>query len=86
MRNKKKSLVHNACSVAVLCSILTLLWLSSCGSFEPCRNNPCDDGVYCNGIESCTIEAGLSFCSEGVPIECEEGMVCNEETRACVAE
>ena len=84
--HKKKSFVRHACSVGVLCSMLALLWFPSCVLFEACSNDPCNDGVYCNGPETCTIDGNLNICHAGVSIECDEGMVCDEEARACVAE
>jgi len=44
----------------------------------------CDDGVFCNGEESC---AG-STCVPGIPVDCEDGIsctvgVCNEATLSC---
>ena len=86
MLNKKQSLVRNAYNFGVTCSILALLLLPSCCLTEACSCDPCNDGVYCNGIEPCVIDGGLSRCIERVPRECEEGMVCNEEARACVPE
>lgn len=87
MPNKKKSFVRNACNFAVTCSMLAFLFLPSCClTEEACSCDPCNDGVYCNGPETCTIDGPFNICSEGEPIECEEGMVCDEEARACVAE
>ena len=87
MQKKKYNFVQNACRVGVLCSMLAMLWLPSCCLTEVhCSCNPCDDGVYCNGPEICTIDGNLNICDAGVRIECEAGMVCNEEARACVAE
>ena len=86
MQKKKYNFVQNACRVGVLCSMLAMLWLPSCCLTEACSCDPCNDGVYCNGRETCTIDGGFSICDAGAPIECEEGMVCDEEARACVAE
>jgi hypothetical protein len=46
----------------------------------------CDDGVFCNGQESCNAGFG---CVAGVPVKCElvtqqcERSVCNEQRKAC---
>ncbi|MCC7291167.1 MAG: hypothetical protein IT449_03780 [Phycisphaerales bacterium] len=40
----------------------------------------CDDGVFCNGTETCNAETGA--CDAGVS-PCEEGQVCDEDTDTC---
>jgi len=62
------------------CVLLLLLpFIIGC----PCQNNPCDDGLFCNGLEMCTPEQGQAACSEGMP-PCDEGEICDEETDACI--
>lgn len=46
---------------------------------EP-HDTPCDDGLFCNGVETCDAATG---CSEGVN-PCTEPLVCDEERDACV--
>lgn len=36
----------------------------------------CDDGQFCNGVESCTVELG---CSPGTPPNCDDGVTCTED-------
>ena len=48
------------------------------------NNSVCDDGVYCNGTEVCT----LSGCSKGTAPTCNDGQSCtidscNEISRGC---
>jgi hypothetical protein len=53
---------------------------------RPCSSSEaCDDGIFCNGEESCVAGA----CTEGTPLRCNDGIACtsefcSEETRACV--
>jgi hypothetical protein len=49
-----------------------------------CDGNPCDDGLYCNGVEACTLRDGVPTCGDGTPIECEFGFFCDEELDECV--
>jgi hypothetical protein len=47
----------------------------------PCETDEdCDDGLYCNGVETCVEEV----CQAGTE-PCEEGQTCDEETDTCVA-
>jgi hypothetical protein len=48
------------------------------------RNGDCDDGLYCNGEETCQ----ANVCERGRAIECDDDIactedVCSETTRAC---
>jgi|GEM_PF-2099438 len=54
---------------------------------HPCSADyNCDDGIYCNGLEVCTIDGAYIICDEVVPIDCDDGFVCDEEQDACVPE
>jgi len=49
------------------------------------NNNYCDDGLYCNGTESCNTSFG---CMPGMPIVCNDGFTCtvdycDENSRDC---
>jgi len=73
-------------SALIACSFLFLLpfiFGAGCPN-NPCQNNPCDDGLYCNGVEVCTVDGNQAVCSDGSP-PCEEGEECNEETDSCEA-
>jgi hypothetical protein len=56
------------------------------GCPKPCeRTADCDDGLYCNGPETC--EAG--HCVNGAPPACDDGLacttdVCSEDLRHCI--
>ncbi len=67
--------------------------LTPCGGldFDPCPNQPCtinadcDDGLFCNGVESCG--AG-GTCQSSAPVNCSDGVgctidSCNESTDSC---
>lgn len=43
-------------------------------------NSQCDDGIFCNGVESCI----NGICRSSSPIECSEGEVCDEDIEECV--
>jgi cysteine-rich repeat protein len=56
---------------------------------DSCLNNPenaaCDDGLFCNGVETC--DASLD-CQDGIPVDCDDGDICtddacNESTDRC---
>jgi hypothetical protein len=56
---------------------------------DSCANTPnsgqCDDGLYCNGVESCHPMLG---CQSGTPVNCADGVACtadacNEATDSC---
>lgn len=58
-------------------------------TFDACIHPPsdaaCDDGAYCNGVETC--EASLG-CQPGIPVECGDSTVCstdscNDDADAC---
>ncbi|USN54870.1 MAG: hypothetical protein H6765_10545 [Candidatus Peribacteria bacterium] len=47
----------------------------------------CDNGLYCDGAETCDPELG---CQASVPVVCDDGVsctldACNEETDSCDA-
>jgi hypothetical protein len=46
------------------------------------NNANCDDGVYCNGEETCDAR---SDCLAGTPVNCQPGAVCNEDSDQCEA-
>ena len=50
-------------------------------STDGCDNTPnntlCDDGAYCNGVETC--DATLD-CQAGTPVVCDDGVYCTDDT------
>jgi len=47
-----------------------------------CSDAECDDGQWCNGLETCS----ESSCQPGTSEDCPEGQVCDEATDSCKAE
>ncbi len=47
-------------------------------------NGDCDDGTYCNGIETCDI--ANAACLPGTPVSCPDGQTCDEDSNQCVVE
>ena len=79
-----------AFGIAACCGLLCVVGFSAgCSALvHPvchCCNNPCDDGLFCNGPEICSIDGARDVCGPGTPVECDEGMVCDEDEKACVA-
>lgn len=72
------------CNDGVACT------MDSCNeSLRACQNilnhNLCNDGLYCNGVESCHPTLG---CQSGIPVNCNDGVACtvdtcNEATDSC---
>ena len=60
--------------------------LQSCAADCACVTDAdCDDGVFCNGVETCHATLG---CQAGAPVDCNDGIdctgdACNEATDAC---
>ncbi|MCP4654087.1 MAG: hypothetical protein GY856_01580, partial [bacterium] len=57
------------------------------GTGSVCTGDPqCDDGVYCNGAETCNL--GTGQCESGTPVVCDDSVACtddscNEGTDSC---
>jgi len=55
---------------------------------QPCTSDAdCDDGVFCNGAETCNLDTGQ--CESGTPVDCSDGIdctvdSCDEVNDACV--
>lgn len=50
---------------------------TSSGTCVQCTSNPdCNDGLFCNGQETCNLGTGL--CQNGTPINCSGGTFCSE--------
>jgi len=46
---------------------------------QPCTvDADCDDGVFCNGAETCDTATGI--CQAGTPPDCDDGVVCTVDT------
>ncbi len=63
-------------------AVLVLAVLAS--GCDPCMNNPCDDGVACNGLETCAADGGQAVCADGTAVQCDPPTVCTEPDGACV--
>lgn len=66
----------------VCAAIAVLVLMTGC---DPCMNNPCNDGVACNGVETCTVTDGAAVCGDGTPVECAAGETCTEPDGTCSA-
>ncbi len=62
-------------------AIMVIVLLSGC---DPCVNNPCDDGLACNGQETCTATGSEAGCLSGLPVACLNGTFCAEPDGTCV--
>lgn len=62
------------------CMIPVAAFLAGC---DPCMNNPCDNGLACDGLETCTADGGTIMCTDGTPVECTAPEVCTEPDGAC---
>jgi len=51
---------------------------------DPCMNNPCNDGLACNGVETCTVEGNQAVCGDGTPVQCDPPEECTEPDGSCV--
>ncbi len=63
-------------------SFCLLLLAAGCGlgdDPECLINEDCDDGVFCNGYETCV----LTICEAGIVDPCEEGETCDEASDSC---
>jgi hypothetical protein len=54
---------------------------AQCQWYPCCENNPCDDGLACNGLESCAPEYGQ--CRAGEPLVCESDQLFCNGVEAC---
>ncbi|MEM7585221.1 MAG: hypothetical protein AAF560_17660 [Acidobacteriota bacterium] len=59
----------------------------TCGAPPGCTvDADCDDGLFCNGAETC--DTGTGICQAGTPVDCDDGVSCtndscNEGTDMC---
>jgi Cys-rich repeat protein len=58
--------------------------VSDCGEAECDNDTDCDDGLFCNGIESCSTEGSVTVCVDGEPPCTGDTPACIEETETCV--
>lgn len=77
------------CSTNAECDDSVSCTIDICNEYNLCENNPdnslCDDGLYCNGVETCDVILG---CQAGVSIDCNDHEICtidscNENSDAC---
>lgn len=46
---------------------------------DPCSLVVCDDGLYCNGQETCDSSSGVAVCQSGKPPNCDDGVTCTDD-------
>jgi hypothetical protein len=64
---------HGACLPGELCSLI-----EGCAPRPPCvRDDECDDGIYCNGQETCDVDSGL--CRGGAAPVVDDGVACTQD-------
>lgn len=70
-------------------ALIACIFLSSLVVMAGCcdMDSDCDDGEFCNGVESCTkiFQAPGGICISG-QMPCDEGEVCDEEENECVSD
>jgi cysteine-rich repeat protein len=70
---------HGACAPGELCNAV-----SGCAALPPCgRDDDCDDGIFCNGAETCDVEAGL--CRGGAAPVVDDAVPCTVDACSEVA-
>ncbi len=82
--NEFRSITGKVYRKWMACSLFGLLGLTA--GCDPCLNNPCNDGIACNGQETCSADGGVAVCSDGTPVVCNSPTVCTEPDGACVDE
>ena len=70
----------------MVAGFLTALALAAGGCGECSRDGDCDDGLFCNGIESCDVALD---CQAGTAVDCSDADICtadscDETADACV--
>ena len=79
LRGREKGAIQRCASRSDIPSTTTTTIIPS----ECTSDEACNDGVYCNGEETCDSESGI--CQTGTD-PCEEMETCSEETKECVPE
>lgn len=46
---------------------------------DPCSLIVCDDGLYCNGQETCDSSSGVAVCKSGDPPKCDDSVSCTDD-------
>ncbi len=87
LRNSKLiKLQAKACAIprCVKIGAICVMFISLTGC-DPCLNNPCDNGIACDGMETCTADGGQAVCTDGTAVECVDPTpVCTEPDGACI--
>jgi hypothetical protein len=82
--DKFNILVANVCTagspnIGGILNAKLALDAAGCGAPPGCTGNPeCDDGLACNGVETCDIPTGT--CQPGTPVNCNDGVACTTDT------
>ncbi len=66
-----------------LATVVVFFSLIGATGCDPCLNNPCNDGLACNGVEMCSADGGTFNCTDGIPVTCDNGTACTEPDGAC---
>jgi fibro-slime domain-containing protein len=75
----KYSFNHNYCDDGNACTIGDKCEYGVC---VPGNSINCNDGLFCNGVETCNPINGT--CTLGTPVDCGNCQICNETLNACV--
>ncbi len=63
------------------CVLFLIVFMAGC---DPCMNNPCNNGVACDGLETCVADGGQAVCADGTAVVCDFPEFCTEPDGACV--
>ena len=83
--NGSKWIVSRSPGRGALCgACVMVLFTAGCAGGNPCIENPCDDGLICNGVEVCSAAPfPQNFtCTPGAPLACADAC---EEPVGCTA-
>ena len=75
-------MMREVCRRWTICGLFTLVVLMA--GCDPCMNNPCDNGLACDGLENCSADGGQAVCADGTPVSCDFPTFCTEPDGACV--
>ena len=86
-RTMARTLMRGVFGPGICCGLLAMVGFGAGCWRHPCTRDPCSDGSYCNGVEICFIVDGQTDrCEPGIPLECDPGTECDEETLSALIE
>ena len=66
-------------NLAIFSALMMFMMVGGVLAIEPCTiNADCDDGIVCNGFETCDL--GLGVCESGTPLDCNDGNACTDDS------